>query len=129
MPLWQVFPTILCHTTLLKRAEIVNPRMGISITAADAEGIEEPKKRRSCCWSITCGRNIALVCWRSSGQRWAARTSSTLSSFFRDGLARLLENREAATLVGGKEMLLYLRGIRGHLGLEGSKCSTVVGEA
>jgi len=30
--------------TLLKRVKIVNMRMGISIAAADAEGIEEQKK-------------------------------------------------------------------------------------
>ena len=38
---------MVCHTTLLKRvkrAKMVNARMGVSITAADAEGIEELKK-------------------------------------------------------------------------------------
>jgi hypothetical protein len=38
-----------CHTTLLKRvksAKMVNARMGVSVTAADAEGIEELKKAK-----------------------------------------------------------------------------------
>jgi hypothetical protein len=38
---------MVCHTTLLKRvkiAKMVNARMGVSMTAADAEGIEELKK-------------------------------------------------------------------------------------
>ncbi len=41
---------MVCHTTLLKRvkrAKIVNARMGVSMTAADAEGIEEPKKLKT----------------------------------------------------------------------------------
>ncbi len=48
----------------------------------------EESKDSEYCLSITCGRNSALVCWRSSGQRRAARTSSTstLSLFLRDGL-------------------------------------------
>jgi hypothetical protein len=38
---------MVCHTTLLKRvksAKMVNARIGVSMTAADAEGIEELKK-------------------------------------------------------------------------------------
>ena len=38
---------MVCHTTLLKRvksAKMVKARMGVSMTAADAEGIEELKK-------------------------------------------------------------------------------------
>lgn len=38
---------MVCHTTLLnrvKRARMVNARMGVSMAAADAEGIEELKK-------------------------------------------------------------------------------------
>ncbi len=38
---------MVCHTTLLKSvksAKIVKARMGVSMTDADAEGIEEPKK-------------------------------------------------------------------------------------
>ena len=40
---------MVCHTTLLKRvksAKMVNARMGVSMTAADAEGIEELKKEK-----------------------------------------------------------------------------------
>jgi hypothetical protein len=40
---------MVCHTTLLKRvkrAKMVNTRMGVSMTAADAEGIEELKKEK-----------------------------------------------------------------------------------
>jgi hypothetical protein len=38
---------MVCHTTLLKRvkrAKMVKARVGMSMTAADAEGIEELKK-------------------------------------------------------------------------------------
>jgi len=40
---------MVCHTTLLKRvksAKMVNARMGVSMTAADAEGIGELKKEK-----------------------------------------------------------------------------------
>jgi len=40
---------MVCHTTLLKSvksAKMVNARMGVSMTAADAEGIEELKKEK-----------------------------------------------------------------------------------
>ena len=40
---------MVCHTTLLnrvKRARMVNARMGVSMAAADAEGIEELKKEK-----------------------------------------------------------------------------------
>jgi hypothetical protein len=40
---------MVCHTTLLnsvKRAKIVNARMGVSKTIADVGGIEEPRKVR-----------------------------------------------------------------------------------
>jgi hypothetical protein len=40
---------MVCHTTLLKRvkrAKMVKARMGVSMTAADAEGIEELKKEK-----------------------------------------------------------------------------------
>ena len=40
---------MVCHTTLLKRvkrAKMVNARMGASMTAADAEGIEELKLKK-----------------------------------------------------------------------------------
>jgi hypothetical protein len=53
---------MVCHTTLLKRvkrAKMVNARMGVSITAADAEGIEELKKEK----------NVLLV-HSKKGIRW-----------------------------------------------------------
>jgi hypothetical protein len=40
---------MVCHTTLLKRvkrAKMVNARMGVSMAAADADGIEEVKKEK-----------------------------------------------------------------------------------
>ena len=47
MPLWSAHPAMVCHTTLLKsvkRANMVNAKMGVSMTTAEVEGIEEPKK-------------------------------------------------------------------------------------
>jgi hypothetical protein len=52
---------MVCHTTLLKRVKrekMVNARMGVSMTAADAEGIEELKKE-----------NIVLLVHNKSGIR------------------------------------------------------------
>lgn len=58
---------MVCHTTLLKsvkRAKTVNARMGVSMTTAEVEGIEEPnnvinillvhnKKGIRCVWMFT----------------------------------------------------------------------------
>ena len=66
---------MVCHTTLLKRvkrAKMVNARIGVSMTTADAVGIEESKKVKNilpvhnkrgirCVWMFTMGRSSVMA--------------------------------------------------------------------
>jgi hypothetical protein len=111
MPLWRAHPHPVPHDAA-EESEDGECENGISITAADAEGIEEPKKVKI----------VLLVhnMWAKFCPGLLEKSEPKMDSKFfnleftpQDGLAKIKVGREAATLVG-KEMLLSLRGMRGH---------------